>query len=309
MDMELLKKVVVIIPVYHPDKKFNFLLRMLKKQEDVLFDLYIVNSGSDKKQYEKDLDGLSYTMVDIDPSTFNHGGTRRKAAETCEKYSFLVYMTQDAVLADKHSLSNLLKAFADKDVGCAYGRQLPNADAGIMAAHARLFNYPDKSQIKQLSDKQRLGIKTVFISDTFAAYRRSALYAIGNFPEHVILCEDTYVAAKMVLAGWKVAYCADAKVYHSHNYTIMQEFRRYFDTGVFHAEEPWIRKSFGVAEGEGKRFVLSEVCYLLHHKFLLLPEMIARDGMKFLGYRLGIKEKSLSNGLKRKISMNPRYWE
>ena len=267
MDIEFMKKVVVIIPVYHPDKKFNFLLRMLKKQEDVLFDVYIVNSGSDKKQYEKDLDGLSYTMVDIDPSTFNHGGTRRKAAETCEKYSFLVYMTQDAVLADKRSLSNLLKAFADKDVGCADGRQLPNSDATVMAAHARLFNYPDKSQIKQLSDKQRLGIKTVFISDTFAAYRCSALYEIGNFPEHVILSEDTYVATKMVLAGWKVAYCADAKVYHSHNYTIMQEFRRYFDTGVFHAEEPWIRKYFGVAEGEGKRFVLSEVCYLLHHKF------------------------------------------
>ena len=151
MDITFMKKIVVIIPVYHPDKKFNSLLRMLKKQEDVLFDVYIINSGSDKKQYEKDLDGLSYTMVDIDSSTFNHGGTRRKAAETCEKYSFLVYMTQDAILVDKHSLSNILKAIADKDVWCAYGRQLPNADAGIMAAHARLFNYPDKSQVKQLS--------------------------------------------------------------------------------------------------------------------------------------------------------------
>lgn len=309
MDITFMKKIVVIIPVYHPDKKFNSLLRMLKKQEDVLFDLYIVNSGSDKKQYEKDLDGLSYTMVDIDPSTFNHGGTRLKAAETCEKYSFLVYMTQDAVLADKHSLSNLLKAFADKDVGCAYGRQLPNADAGILAAHARLFNYPDKSQIKQLSDKQRLGIKTVFISDTFAAYRRSALFAIGNFPEHVILSEDTYVAAKMVLAGWKVAYRADAKVYHSHNYTIMQEFRRYFDTGVFHAEEPWIRKSFGVAEGEGKRFVLSEARYILSHKPWLIISMVTRDGMKFLGYRMGISYRSLPRGFIKKVSMMKSYWK
>lgn len=309
MDMKFMKNIVVIIPVYHPDIKFNALLRMLKKQEDILFDVYIVNSGSDKGQYATDLEGLSYTMVDIDQNTFNHGGTRRRAAETCKKYAYLVYMTQDAVLVDKHSLSNILKAFADKDVGCAYGRQLPNADAGIWAAHARLFNYPDKSQVKQLSDKQRLGIKTVFISDTFAAYRRSALFAIGNFPEHVILSEDTYVAAKMVLAGWKIAYCADAKVYHSHNYTIMQEFRRYFDTGVFHAEEPWIRKSFGVAEGEGKRFVLSEIKYIMAHKPWLVFSMIFRDSMKFLGYRLGIKEKKLSNSLKKKISMNPRYWE
>lgn len=309
MDTKFMKKVVVIIPVYHPDKKFNSLLRMLKKQEDVLFDVYIVNSGSDKKQYEEYLDGLFYTMVDIDSSTFNHGGTRRKAAETCKKYAFLVYMTQDAILADKYSLSNLLKAFEDNEVGCAYGRQLPNPDAGIMAAHARIFNYPDESQIKQLSDRERLGIKTVFISDTFAAYRSSALYAVGNFPEHVILGEDTYVASKMVLAGWKVAYRADAKVYHSHNYTIMQEFRRYFDTGVFHAEEPWIRKSFGVAEGEGKRFVLSEIRYILSHKPWLIISMVMRDGMKFLGYKMGISYRSLPCSIIKNVSMMKSYWK
>lgn len=308
MDIKFKKNVVVIIPVYHPDIKFNSLLRMLKKQEDIYFDVYIVNSGSDKAQYATDLEGLSYTMIDIDPSTFNHGATRRRAAETCDKYAFLIYMTQDAVLADRHSLFNLLKAFNDKEVGCAYGRQLPSPDAGIMAAHARLFNYPVKSQVKQLSDKQRLGIKTVFISDTFAAYRSSALFAIGNFPEHVILSEDTYVAAKMVLAGWKVAYCADAKVYHSHNYTIIQEFRRYFDTGVFHAEQPWIRKDFGVAEGEGKRFVLSETRYILSHKPWLIVSMVMRDGMKFLGYRMGISYRSLPRTLIKKVSMMKNYW-
>ena len=308
MDIKFKKNVVVIIPVYHPDIKFNSLLRMLKKQEDIYFDVYIVNSGSDKALYATDLEGLSYTMIDIDPSTFNHGATRRRAAETCDKYAFLIYMTQDAVLADRHSLFNLLKAFNDKEVGCAYGRQLPNPDAGIMAAHARLFNYPVKSQVKQLSDKQQLGIKTVFISDTFAAYRRSALFAIGNFPEHVILSEDTYVAAKMVLAGWKVAYCADAKVYHSHNYTIIQEFRRYFDTGVFHAEQPWIRKDFGVAEGEGKRFVLSETRYILSHKPWLIVSMVMRDGMKFLGYRMGISYRSLPRTLIKKVSMMKNYW-
>lgn len=308
MDIKFKKNVVVIIPVYHPDIKFNSLLRMLKKQEDIYFDVYIVNSGSDKAQYATDLEGLSYTMIDIDPSTFNHGATRRRAAETCDKYAFLIYMTQDAVLADRHSLFNLLKAFNDKEVGCAYGRQLPNPDAGIMAAHARLFNYPDQSQIKQLSDRERLGIKTVFISDTFAAYRSSALFAIGNFPEHVILSEDTYVAAKMVLAGWKVAYCADAKVYHSHNYTIIQEFRRYFDTGVFHAEQPWIRKDFGVAEGEGKRFVLSETRYILSHKPWLIVSMVMRDGMKFLGYRMGISYRSLPRILIKKVSMMKNYW-
>ena len=105
-----------------------------------------------------------------------------------------------------------------------------------MASRARSFNYPATSRLKGLADAPELGIKVSFISDTFAAYRPAVLKEIGGFPTDVILGEDTYVASKMVLAGWLNAYVADAQVYHSHNYTIVREFKRYFDTGVFHAE-------------------------------------------------------------------------
>lgn len=304
------KEIAVIIPIYHPDSKFNKLLRMLHKQKNIEFDVYIVDSGSTLNQYESDLEGLSYHIDKTSSKEFNHGGTRRAEAERCKDYPFLIFMTQDAIPADENSLANLIDVFKKDDkIGCAYGRQLPNPGASIMAAHARLFNYPDKSQVKQLSDAKRLGIKTAFISNTFAAYRHIVLDEVGSFPKHVILSEDTYVAAKMVLAGYKVAYCADARVFHSHNYSIMQEFRRYFDTGVFHAEQPWIRKSFGAAEGEGKRFVLSESRYILSHKPWLIVSMVMRDGMKFLGYRMGISYRSLPRGIIKKVSMMKSYWK
>ena len=305
----MLKKYVVIIPIYHPDSKFNQLLIKLGKQKDVSFDVYIIDSGSRIDSYQDDLKSLSYTIVKTTPQKFNHGGTRQAAAEACHEYPYLVYMTQDAIPVDEFALSNLLKAFDNPKVGCAYGRQLPHKNATILAARARAFNYPDVSCLKKLSDANKLGIKVSFISDTFAAYRTQALQAVGGFPLKVILGEDTYVASKMVLDGWINAYVADAKIYHSHNYTIFQEFKRYFDTGAFHAQEPWIREKFGQAEGEGKKFVISEVQYLLQHNPFLLPNMVIRDGMKFLGYRLGIKEKRLSVGIKKYISMNPRYWE
>lgn len=307
--MSIKKDCVVIIPIYHPDDKFNQLLHKLREQKNVSFDVYIVDSGSDRNTYQDELKELSYKIVKTTPQEFNHGGTRRKAAEACSEYPYLVYMTQDAVPVNENSLEHLLAVFQkDKRVGCAYGRQLPNPDASILSAHARLFNYPPKSRIKQFSDAKELGIKTAFVSDTFAAYRQSALNEVGNFPHHVILGEDTHVAAKMVLSGWKSAYCADAEVYHSHNYTIMQEFRRYFDTGVFHTEEPWIRKSFGAAEGEGRRFVLSEMQYVLSHKPWLIVSMIVRDGMKFLGYRMGISYRSLPQKIIKKVSMTKSYW-
>ncbi|VCW13919.1 hypothetical protein BANRA_01245 [Escherichia coli] len=42
-----------------------------------------------------------------------------------------------------------------------------------------------------------------------------------------------YYTAKAILAGYKVAYVADAVVKHSHNYSPIDEFKRYFDIGVF----------------------------------------------------------------------------
>lgn len=143
---------VVIIPIYHPDWKWNECLRMLKKQEDVCFDVYIINSGSDYRTYEKDLFGLSYRIVKTTPERFNHGRTRQEAAEDCAGYPFLVYMTQDAKLADEYTIRNLLDAFDDPKVGCAYGRQLPHKDATVLAARARAFNYPSESRVKKLED-------------------------------------------------------------------------------------------------------------------------------------------------------------
>lgn len=302
------KQAVVIIPIYHPDDRFCQLLDMLKRQEKQDFDVYIIDSGSDMDLYASHLEGLSWQIVQTTPQKFNHGGTRAEAAQANAGYPFLIYMTQDAVPADAKALGNLLAVFQDSDVGCAYGRQLPNPNAGVLGAHARLFNYPAQSQVKTLADAKWLGIKAAFISDTFAAYRIKALAAVGGFPKEVILSEDTYVAARMLLAGWKSVYCAEAQVYHSHDYSIMQEFRRYFDTGVFHAREPWIRKSFGQAEGEGKRFVLSEMKYILQYAPYLLLSAVIRDGMKFLGYRLGIMEGKLPVWLKRTCSMNQTYW-
>lgn len=303
------KQAVVIIPIYHPDDRFCQLLDMLKRQEKQDFDVYIIDSGSDMDLYASHLEGLSWQIVQTTPQKFNHGGTRAEAAQANAGYPFLIYMTQDAVPADAKALGNLLAVFQDPDVGCAYGRQLPNPDAGILGAHARLFNYPAQSQVKTLADAKRLGIKAAFISDTFAAYRTKALAAVCGFPKEVILSEDTYVAARMLLAGWKSVYCAAAQVYHSHDYSIMQEFRRYFDTGVFHAREPWIRQTFGQAEGEGKRFVLSEMKYILQHAPYLLPSAVVRDGMKFLGYRLGIMESKLPIWIKRNCSMIKGYWK
>lgn len=298
----------IIIPVYKPDNKLLELLRQIKRQTIKDISLLIIDSGSND-EYKDEIKNMNCLVKKIDPRTFNHGGTRQMGADMFPNKDVYIYLTQDAILADEYAINNIIEVFNNDNVGCAYGRQLPHKGASIFATHARLFNYKNKSYIYSIKDKEKYGMKTVFNSNSFAAYRGEALKDVGGFPTNTILSEDMYVTAKMLLRNWSVAYCAEAKVYHSHNYTIWQEFKRYFDIGVFHAREAWIREIFGKAEGEGKKFVVSEVKMLMKNNPLLLIEMFFRDGMKFLGYRLGIKEKYIPKNIKKKISMNSIYWK
>lgn len=301
-------KVQIIIPIYRPDDKFLELLRMIKKQSIKNMPMLLIDSGKGVS-YDDDIREMNIQVRMIDSRNFNHGGTRQWGMELCPEADVYVLLTQDAILADEYSIENLIAVFDNDDIGCAYGRQLPHKGAGIFGTIARAFNYPPQSHIYGFEDRSLYGIKTAFISNSFAAYRKKAMQQVGGFPTNTILSEDMCVAAKMLLQGWKVAYAADAAVYHSHDYTIVQEFKRYFDIGVFHAREPWIQKEFGKAEGEGRRFVIQEIRYVARHKPLRLFEIPLRDGLKYLGYCLGKWEKQLPDALKRQWSMFPRYWE
>ncbi|MFA7240060.1 MAG: glycosyltransferase family 2 protein [Sulfuricellaceae bacterium] len=244
----------------------------------------------------------------IPADQFNHGATRQLGASMLADAEIVIFMTHDAVLATPDALEKLLAGFTDKQIGAAYGRQLPHPGGGALGAHARLFNYPAYGAVKTLADAPRLGIKTAFLSDSFAAYRRGALAEAGGFPAHVILGEDTFVAAKMLLNDWNIAYCAEAQVFHSHDYTLSQEFGRYFDTGVFHGREPWIRREFGQPTGEGMRFVRSELHYLARTQPFLIPSALVRTAFKFAGYKLGKLERHWPLWLKRRLSMYDGYW-
>jgi rhamnosyltransferase len=251
---------------------------------------------------------LGFRVVTISRAEFNHGGTRQLAAEMLPDAEFLVFLTQDAVLSDSDAVSTLLKPFADPEVAATFGRQLPRNGATPIETHARHFNYPAQSSIRMLASREELGFKAIFISNSFAAYRREALMSVGGFPKHVILGEDTVTAAKLLLSGWKIAYVANAQVYHSHCYTWSQEFRRYFDIGVLHSREEWLSETFGGAGGEGGRFVRSEFNFLRSGHASSLPSAIIRTGLKLAGYRLGKAENRIPVWWKRKLSMHHGFW-
>ena len=299
-------KVACIIPTYNGRQDLQRLLDSLGKQT-AAFDLFIVDSSSSDGTAELAQSSCN-NVLSISGQEFNHGGTRQLMIERNPGYDVYVFLTQDAYLEDPQAIGKILSPFSDVEVAAACGRQLPHLNARALAQHARAFNYPGNSQVKTLADAPVLGIKTPFMSNSFSAYRCTALLEAGGFPEHVILSEDMYVAAKMLMAGWKVAYASDSVCRHSHNYTLAEEFRRYFDQGVFHARESWIRENFGGAGGEGLRYVKSELGFLGLSRLHQWPAAILRNACKLLAYKLGQLEQHLPIWLKIKMSMHKRYW-
>lgn len=298
----------VIIPTYRPDERVVLLVRRLLKQSRRPDHIYLVNTVSES--FPKELTEFPEEVIvtHIRPEQFDHGGTRHEAAMH-SKAEFLLYMTQDAVPVGEDLIETLFCCFEDEKVGAAYGRQLPAQDCHLIERYTRSFNYPSKSRVKSVEDLPELGIKTYFCSDVCAMYRRSVYESLGGFEEKMIFNEDMVMAAKIIQSGYKVAYAAEAKVIHSHNYSCLQQFKRNFDLAVSQADFPQIFEEVK-SENEGIRLVKETARYLIQiKKPWLILSLVIKSGFKFLGYRLGKQYKKLPGWVIRRCTMNLRYWE
>lgn len=301
-------KVSVVVPVLNGGTLWKRCIEAITNQVECDFDVLVIDSGSSDGSAEL-AEEAGFDIIKIDKRDFDHGGTRQMGARRLADSDIIIYLTQDAILDQPRSLSRLIEAFTDSKVGMAYGRQLPREGAGPIEAHARIFNYPSESSVKCLDDVFRLGIKAAFTSNSFAAYRTDALFEVGGFPERLILGEDMIVAARMLQSNRTVAYVASACVKHSHAYTITQEFKRYFDIGVLHHDEHWILEEFGKLEGEGARFVASELAYLRRESLWLIPSALTRTITKLSGYKLGTQYHRLPKKFRRILSMHRLHWD
>ena len=300
--------VSVIVPTYNASSYLPLLLTSLRGQTQP-HELILIDSESDEET-QRLLSSANANIVHIKKSEFNHGATRNLGLKLA-MYDTVVFLTQDALPVSNKTLQQLVDMLYSQDsIAMAYGRQLPYSNTGVFGRFARIMNYPKQSLIKTRDMIPYMGIKTCSCSNSFAVYRKADLLAIGGFPTDTILGEDVSVAARFILQGKAVAYCAEAEVFHSHNYSLMEEFKRYFDIGVFHQEQKDVLNKFTQAETEGFKYIVEEWNYLRRNKHLdLVPEQIIRTIVKYLGYRLGRWEKHIPIYAKRKISMHSLFWK
>lgn len=300
-------EVDVLIPVYRPDGKLTELLKRLKMQNYPIHRVILMNT--EEKHFPTELTGIwdRVEVYHLAKEEFDHGGTRDRGVRMSTA-DLVLCMTQDAMPADETLIEELVKPFDDPEVWAAYARQLPNEDCREVEKYTRSFNYPEQSMVKTKEDLDRLGIKTFFCSNVCAAWRREKYLELGGFVKHTIFNEDMILAGTMIKQGGKIAYCAKAKVIHSHNYSAFQQFHRNFDLAVSQTMYPEV---FGGirSESEGIKLVKKSLSYCIKiGKPWLMIQVVTQSAGKLLGYKMGQRYRSLPMWLILRCTMSPSFW-
>ncbi|MBB6670617.1 glycosyltransferase family 2 protein [Cohnella nanjingensis] len=296
----------VILPTYQAEPYLPELLKRLKGQSTPPHEIIVVDSSSTDRTVEIAKHSGAKVLV-INKEEFDHGGTRNYAAQEASG-EVLAFMTQDALPEGRDFLASLTGPLRDSQVAAVCGRQIARANANVLEQMTREINYPEEMIRKSFGDLKRYGIKLFFFTNVCSAIRRDAFMKLGGFPEPIILNEDMILAAKCILSGYSIVYNPDAGVIHSHDYTLMGQFRRNFDIGVSMRMNDWIFQ-YTTAEREGRKLVKQQLSRLWrggHWRWI--PRWFAEAAAKYAGYRLGLSYRSLPMRLRRKFSMHAGFW-
>lgn len=298
----------VVIPVSHPGQEFGKLLGRLMKQSIKPSHIWIMQTIQREGEALLQSKEERIHVLPVMQSEFDHGGTRDRGIRQSEA-DFVLMMTQDAMPVDDKLLETLVYALDDPQIGVAYARQLARKSAGRLERLTREYNYPSESRVKSLADEEKMGIKTYFCSDVCAMYRRSYYEELGGFVKPAIFNEDMIMAYHMIHAGYQVAYCAEAKVIHSHDYSCMQQFHRNFDMGVSQKQNSDIFASIS-SEKEGAGYAGRTLRTLLGKGHFIQAFYFALQcAFKLFGYKLGWYYEKLPKGLLMKCTGSGWYWK
>jgi rhamnosyltransferase len=237
--------VAVVIPTLNAGEGLRNVLDGLARQTVKPCEIVVVDSESADQTCDV-ARTFGCRILHIDRKDFDHGGTRNLAIRSTVSDA-IVLLTQDAVPANERMIEELIKPLADEDVAIAYGRQLPRAGAGRLERFAREFNYGPVCVVKTRASIATMGMKAFMCSDSCSSIRRSTFEEMGGFAVGLVVNEDMVFAARAILRGMKVFYAVDAKVVHSHAFTLCSLWQRYYRTGQFFADNKWLTEEAGLA--------------------------------------------------------------
>ena len=226
-------RVSVVVPTLNGGKELEELLAAIARQRlaSGSFEIVAADSGSTDGTRER-LASAGATVIDVPKGSFDHGATRDLAISRSTG-EIAVLVVQDAVPGSDDWLAGLVREFDDPKVAATTCRQVARAEHPALTA-ARLCESPYGSMERRssrLEDGVALAslppleqLRLCTLDNVCSAVRRSVWETIRFGP--CAFGEDLAWAKQAIAAGWTITYTPDVHVVHSHDRSVVYEYRR-----------------------------------------------------------------------------------
>ena len=276
----------IICPLYNAQNYIEYLNKSLLMQQNVKINKisYLLTESSDNTENYLKNNNLNYKL--IKKEEFSHSLTRENAAFESGA-DIIVFISQDIVIDDVNWLYKLVTPIVNNEVEATYSRQLTKFNN--IEKYVREFNYPDKSIIKSKDSVSDLGIKTFFFSDAASAVKRKVFVELNGYDHKKLpINEDMYFAHKLINNDYKIKYCADSYVYHSHKFTLKELYNRYKLTGMFFKQNNYLYNYKATNSGaKMAKYILKRI--LKEFRLLLLLRYPFDMAARYIGMKVGEK--------------------
>ena len=197
------------------------------------------------------------TIVPWDGQTYNPPRVLNRAVDAAHG-KYIVFNTSDAVPCSEDAVERIVAPLRDPRVGAVYGNQLPREDALPLVR---------KDYERAFGDGTVAASWGFMFSLVFSAVRADVARQI-RFNPAFQYSEDIDWALRIRECGLRIAYAADAKVVHSHNYTPEILRKRFYNEGIangmLYGKRPsFVRAFLGFAAESARDFR-----YLCRHRRL-----------------------------------------
>jgi len=235
-------RVSIVVPTLNGADELRRMLPALARQDfDGGYEICAIDSGSTDGTLEL-LREHGAHVRSIPRAEFRHGGTRNRCAREA-RGELLVFLSQDVEPADERFLAELVRPFEDPRVAGAYSRVLPHPDDDPLTART-VLDLPEAEGLPWVRDLDEIGPvwdmepeeRGSYIRfNNVASSIRASVFRTLPFPD-VAFGEDFAWAARVLTAGWRIAYTPESRVYHAHCYSLAGAYARYRVDASFHRQ-------------------------------------------------------------------------
>ncbi len=207
----------IIMRSYNEGWALKDTLPAMQAQEFKNWELIVIDSGSTDGSVEliraaKPKHFIQIKKEEYNPSRVMNHGMQLAQAE------FGIFLNADATPQSNGWLRPLVNALQNPQVAAVFGRQIPRPDCQAVFAHDydRCFG-PHRETARW----------DHFFSMVSSGLRRD-IWSKRGFLEKMQYSEDDEYTRWCRAQGYKIVYCEDSVVMHSHNYTPAQAYKRIY---------------------------------------------------------------------------------